>query len=64
MIKQGAWYVPTLEVYYPDRDPADTESGKRDRKRVAVHGVSFAKTLHAGPLMVSSPCEVWRCSVA
>jgi imidazolonepropionase-like amidohydrolase len=48
MIKQGTWYVPTLQVYYTDWDPSDTDSGKRDRKRVAVHGVSFTKALHAG----------------
>jgi imidazolonepropionase-like amidohydrolase len=48
MLKQGTWYVPTLEVYYTDWDPADTDTGKRDRKRVAVHGVSFRKALHAG----------------
>jgi imidazolonepropionase-like amidohydrolase len=48
MVKQGTWYVPTLQVYYTDWDPADTDSGKRDRKRVAVHGVSFTKALRAG----------------
>ena len=48
MIKQGTWYVPTLAVYYYDPDPPDTPSGKRDRKRVAVHGVSFRKALAAG----------------
>jgi imidazolonepropionase-like amidohydrolase len=48
MLRQGTWYVPTLQVYYTDWDPADTDSGKRDRKRVAVHGVSFTKALHAG----------------
>jgi imidazolonepropionase-like amidohydrolase len=48
MVKQGTWYVPTLHVYYTDWDPADTDSGKRDRKRVAVHGVSFTKALRAG----------------
>jgi imidazolonepropionase-like amidohydrolase len=48
MLKQGTWYVPTLQVYYTDWAPADTDSGKRDRKRVAVHGVSFSKALHAG----------------
>jgi imidazolonepropionase-like amidohydrolase len=48
MLRQGTWYVPTLEVYYTDWDAADTESGKRDRKRVALHGVSFGKALHAG----------------
>jgi imidazolonepropionase-like amidohydrolase len=51
MLKQGTWYVPTLQVYYTDWDPADTESGKRDRKRVALHGVSFAKALRAGVKM-------------
>jgi len=48
MVKQGTWYVPTLAVYYYDPDPPDTPSGKRDRKRVAVHGVSFRKALAAG----------------
>ena len=48
MIKQGTWLVPTLSVYYYDYDPADTPTGKRDRKRVAVHGVSFQKALRAG----------------
>jgi imidazolonepropionase-like amidohydrolase len=48
MVKQGTWYVPTLHVYTTDWDPAGTESGKRDRKRAAVHGVSFAKALRAG----------------
>lgn len=48
MIKQGTWYVPTLAVYYYDLDPPETESGKRDRKRIAAHGVSFQKALRAG----------------
>jgi imidazolonepropionase-like amidohydrolase len=48
MLKRGTWLVPTLQVYYTDWDPADTESGKRDRKRVALHGVSFRKALNAG----------------
>jgi imidazolonepropionase-like amidohydrolase len=51
MLKQGTWYVPTLQVYYTDWDPADTDSGKRDRKRVALHGVAFGKALHAGVKM-------------
>ena len=51
MVKQGTWYVPTLQVYYTDWDPADTDAGKRDRKRVALHGVSFTKALHAGVKM-------------
>jgi len=48
MIRQGTWYVPTLSVYYYDPDPENTPSGKRDRKRVALHGVSFQKALRAG----------------
>jgi imidazolonepropionase-like amidohydrolase len=48
MIKQGTWYVPTIAAYYGDWDPPDTPSGQRDRKRVAVHGVSFTKALRAG----------------
>jgi imidazolonepropionase-like amidohydrolase len=48
MVKQGTWYVPTLAVYYYDWDPADTPTGRRDRKRVDVHGVSFRKALRAG----------------
>ena len=48
MIRQGTWYVPTLSVYYYDQDPPDTPSGKRDRQRVALHGVSFRKALRAG----------------
>jgi len=51
MLRQGTWYVPTLQVYYTDWDPADTDSGKRDRKRVAVHEISFRKALHAGVKM-------------
>ncbi|MBS0378741.1 MAG: amidohydrolase family protein [Proteobacteria bacterium] len=48
MLRQGTWYVPTLQVYYTDWDPAGTPGGERDRKRVAVHGVSFTKALKAG----------------
>src|SRR2546421_3841517 len=48
MVRQGTWLVPTLSVYYYDLDPPDTPTGKRDRKRVAVHGVSFQKALRAG----------------
>jgi imidazolonepropionase-like amidohydrolase len=48
MLKQGTWYVPTLAVYYKDWDPPETPSGRRDRKRVAVHGPSFTKALKAG----------------
>jgi imidazolonepropionase-like amidohydrolase len=48
MIKQGTWYVPTLAVYYYDLDPPETDAGKRDRNRIAAHGVSFQKALRAG----------------
>ncbi len=48
MLRQGTWYVPTLQVYYTDWDPPGTAGGERDRKRVAVHGVSFTKALRAG----------------
>ena len=48
MVKQGTWLVATLAVYYDDWDPPDTPGGKRDRKRAAVHGVSFQKALRAG----------------
>ncbi len=48
MLKQGTWYVPTLAVYYYDLEPEDTPGGQRDRKRVALHGVSFRKALRAG----------------
>ena len=48
MRRQGTWYVPTLAVYYKDWEPADTPDGQRDRKRTAVHEVSFRKALKAG----------------
>ena len=51
MVRQGTWYVPTLAVYYKDWDPPETATGRRDRKRTAVHGVSFAKALKAGVKM-------------
>jgi imidazolonepropionase-like amidohydrolase len=52
MLKQGTWYCPTLAAYYHDWAPADTPDGQRDRKRVAVHEVSFPKALHAGVKIV------------
>jgi imidazolonepropionase-like amidohydrolase len=52
MLKQGTWYCPTLAAYYHDWAPADTPNGQRDRKRVAVHEVSFPKALHAGVKIV------------
>jgi len=48
MVKQGTWYVPTLSVYYYDWAPENTDDGRRDRKRAAVHGTSFNKALKAG----------------
>jgi imidazolonepropionase-like amidohydrolase len=48
MVKQAIWLVPTLAVYYHDPEPPQTPGGMRDRKRVAVHGVSFQKALRAG----------------
>lgn len=48
MVKQGTWLVPTFSPYYDHNAPADTPAGKRDRKRVAVHGPSFQKALKAG----------------
>ena len=48
MVKQGTWYVPTLYVYTTDNEPADTAAGKRDRKRVALHGPSFQRAMKAG----------------
>ncbi len=48
MLKQGTWYVPTLSVYYYDLAPPESAAGKRDRKRIALHSVSFRKALQAG----------------
>jgi imidazolonepropionase-like amidohydrolase len=48
MKRQDLWYVPTLEVYYRDWDPAGTPAGERDRKRAAVHETTFRKALSAG----------------
>lgn len=52
MLKQGTWYCPTLSPYYKDWAPADTPNGQRDRKRAAVHEVSFPQALHAGVKIV------------
>jgi imidazolonepropionase-like amidohydrolase len=52
MVKQGTWYCPTLSAYYHDWAPADTPQGQRDRKRAAVHEVSFPKAMHAGVKIV------------
>ena len=52
MLKQGTWYVPTLNVYYADWAPADTPDGQRDRLRASAHEVSFKKALKAGVKIV------------
>ncbi len=48
MVRQGTWYVPTLAPYYYNPAPENTPEGRRDRKRVAVHGPSFQKAMKAG----------------
>jgi imidazolonepropionase-like amidohydrolase len=48
MVRQGTWYCATLMPYYEWWAPADTTQGKRDRKRVDVHGPSFQKAMKAG----------------
>jgi imidazolonepropionase-like amidohydrolase len=52
MVRQGTWFCPTMTVYYYDQAPADTPAGKRDRKRVAVHGPSLQKAAKAGVKIV------------
>ncbi|HEY3054075.1 MAG TPA: amidohydrolase family protein [Thermoanaerobaculia bacterium] len=52
MVRQGTWYVPTLSVYYDHDAPPDTPAGKRDLKRIAVHGPSFQKAMRAGVKIV------------
>ena len=52
MARQGTWYCPTLSVYFHDWRPEDTPEGRKDRKRVAVHGPSFQKAMKAGVKIV------------
>jgi len=52
MAKQGTWYCPTLSVYYHEWRPEDTAEGRKDRKRVALHGPSLQKALKAGVKVV------------
>jgi imidazolonepropionase-like amidohydrolase len=47
MVKQGTWYCPTLSPYYKDWSPENTPEGRRDRKRVDVHGASVQKAVKA-----------------
>jgi imidazolonepropionase-like amidohydrolase len=48
MVRQGTWLCPTMGVYYDQWAPADTPAGKRDRKRVELHGPSLRKAVKAG----------------
>jgi imidazolonepropionase-like amidohydrolase len=48
MVKQGTWLCPTMAAYYHWWEPENTPAGKRDRKRVAVHGPSLQKAVKAG----------------
>jgi imidazolonepropionase-like amidohydrolase len=48
MVKQGTWLCPTMAAYYHWWEPENTPAGKRDRKRVAVHGPSLRKAVKAG----------------
>ena len=48
MVKQGIWLCPTMAPYYKHWEPESTPNGKRDRKRVEVHGPSFRRALKAG----------------
>ncbi len=52
MVRQGTWLCATLSPYYAWWAPENTPEGQRDRKRVAVHGPSFTKALHAGVKIV------------
>src|ERR1043166_7512123 len=52
MVKQGTWYVPTLHVYTVDNADPSTPAGKRDAKRVSLHGPSFQKAMRAGVKIV------------
>ncbi len=52
MVRQGTWYCPTLSAYYYYWEPENTPLGRRDRKRVSLHDVSFQKALRAGVKIV------------
>jgi imidazolonepropionase-like amidohydrolase len=47
MVKQGTWYCPTMSPYYDIGDPK-TDAGKRNQKRVDLHGPSLVKAYKAG----------------
>jgi imidazolonepropionase-like amidohydrolase len=48
MVKQGTWLCPTMGVYYDHNAPPETPAGRRDRKRIEVHGPSLRKAVKAG----------------
>ena len=48
MVRQGTWLCPTMSVYYREWAPENTPAGRRDRKRVALHGPSLQKAIKAG----------------
>ena len=52
MLKQGTWYCPTMAPYYYNWGSADSAAGRRDRKRVALHGPSLTKAYKAGVKIV------------
>lgn len=48
MVRQGTWLCPTMSVYYDHNSAPDTPAGKRDRKRIELHGPSLRKASRAG----------------
>ena len=52
MVKQGTWYCPTMTPYYSHWGAPDTPQGRRDRKRVELHGPSFQNAMKAGVKIV------------
>src|SRR5437763_9003282 len=55
MVKQGTWYVPTMSVYYSHWAPENTDDGRRDRKRAAVHGTCFSRAVNGRVALGCSP---------
>jgi imidazolonepropionase-like amidohydrolase len=48
MVKQGTWLCPTMSVYYDHISPPETPAGRRDRKRIELHGPSLQRAYKAG----------------
>jgi imidazolonepropionase-like amidohydrolase len=48
MVKQGTWLCPTMSVYYDHNSPPETPAGRRDRKRIELHGPSLRRAYKAG----------------